>query len=70
MRTKKSKALQLVLALAVSGASAVSTSAFAQAYPNKPIKLVVGFTPGGAADFTGRATAEASHRRKQARRRL
>ena len=59
MRTKKTKALQLVLALAVSGISAVSTSALAQAYPNKTIKLVVGFTPGGAADFTGRATAEA-----------
>ncbi len=59
MTTKKTQAFRLVLALAVSGISAVSTSALAQAYPNKPIRLVVGFTPGGAADFTGRATAEA-----------
>ena len=39
--------------------SSLGTLTVAQTYPNKPIKLVVGFTPGGAADFTGRATAEA-----------
>lgn len=59
MKTKKNQVMRLVVALAVSGISAVSTLAVAQTYPNKPIKLVVGFTPGGAADFTGRATAEA-----------
>jgi tripartite-type tricarboxylate transporter receptor subunit TctC len=59
MTMKKMKALQLALGLAVGAISAVSTHAMAQAYPMKPIKLIVGFTPGGAADFTGRATAEA-----------
>jgi tripartite-type tricarboxylate transporter receptor subunit TctC len=59
MKTKKNQVIRLVVALAVSGISAVSTLAVAQTYPNKPIKLIVGFTPGGAADFTGRATAEA-----------
>ena len=37
-------------------------AAFAQAWPDKPIKMVVGFTPGGAADYVGRTVGEALSR--------
>lgn len=43
------------LALAIAG----SGSALAQAWPDRPVKLVVGFTPGGAADYVGRSVGDA-----------
>jgi tripartite-type tricarboxylate transporter receptor subunit TctC len=49
---KKTNALLAALLLcAAAGASA-------QAYPNKPIRLVLGFAPGGAADYVARAMSE------------
>ena len=41
------------LALALCG------TAHAQAWPERPIRLVVGFTPGGAADYVGRSVGDA-----------
>jgi tripartite-type tricarboxylate transporter receptor subunit TctC len=46
-------ALAIVVALASSGA------AHAQAYPNKPVRVMVGYVPGGGVDTTARIVAAA-----------
>jgi tripartite-type tricarboxylate transporter receptor subunit TctC len=50
------RTLTLMVALILAGACAPAS---AQAYPAKPIRLVVGFAPGGAADFVARALGDA-----------
>ena len=40
------------------GALLVGASAFGQAYPNKPIRLIVGYPPGGSGDFLTRLAAD------------
>ena len=48
------KSLSLGLAL-----SLAASSAMAQTYPNKPVRLIVGFAPAGAADTVARAMSDA-----------
>ncbi len=51
---KRFNAAALVCACAVSALSAAQ----AQTYPSKPVRLTVGFAPGGAADIAGRLMAQ------------
>jgi tripartite-type tricarboxylate transporter receptor subunit TctC len=44
--------------LAVLLASVVSSTALAQAFPSKPLRLVVGYPPGGSGDFLTRLAAD------------
>ncbi len=49
---------QICLLTAMLGALAHPGAAWAQAYPAKPIRLVIGFAPGGAADYVARTLSE------------
>src|SRR5690349_965444 len=48
-----------VLASIVLLASGTFRETFAQTYPDKPIRLIVPFAPGGSTDLTGRIVGEA-----------
>ena len=49
---------RLLAALAAGSALLVASTARAQAFPNKPLRLIVGFAPGGAADVMARIVAK------------
>jgi tripartite-type tricarboxylate transporter receptor subunit TctC len=52
-----SRLFALTLVFALTLAFALSGASFAQSYPNKPLRLICPFPPGGAVDIASRATS-------------
>src|SRR3954463_4139345 len=53
-----SRIAPLALAAALLPSLAAPLSAHAQAYPTKPVRIIVPYAPGGNTDFTARAVAD------------
>ncbi|HSN45129.1 MAG TPA: tripartite tricarboxylate transporter substrate binding protein [Casimicrobiaceae bacterium] len=52
------RVLRILLASIVTALLVIAHSASAQTWPSKPVKLIVGFGPGGVADITARVVAQ------------
>jgi tripartite-type tricarboxylate transporter receptor subunit TctC len=55
VRTSLSKSYRVLVALAI---ITIGSTAFGQAWPNKPIRFIVPFSPGGANDLMARTAAQ------------
>ena len=58
MRTRPNRVASVIATASLFALWLIAPASFAQTYPSKPIRLVVGFPPGGAADFVARALSD------------
>ena len=49
---------KMISLLAALGFAALSCSALAQPFPNKPVRIIVAFPPGGGVDIVARQLAQ------------
>ena len=64
MQLKKRQVIAALASCALAGLLGISNIAYAQgAYPNKPIRLIVPFTPGGVTDTSARLIADQMSKR-------
>jgi tripartite-type tricarboxylate transporter receptor subunit TctC len=56
---KRSKLARSALSTVAAALCLLATGAMAQSFPTKPLRLIVNFPPGGAADVIGRSVAQA-----------
>src|SRR5258705_8193718 len=50
--------MKKIIGLAVVGLAAAASQAWAQAYPNKPVHVIISFSPGSSTDIVGRVVAQ------------
>src|SRR5438045_589436 len=50
--------MTILRAIALGAACLISSAAFSQQYPTKPVKIIVPFPPGGVTDLAGRLIAQ------------
>src|SRR5262245_4308257 len=58
MIERKRRVLRTVIALAALGAATLAAPAAGQPYPSKPVRMIVGFPPGGGTDVVVRVISQ------------